>query len=281
MGQLEGKVAVITGAASGMGRAAALLFAQEGAHVVLADLNAADGEEAAQLASQAGARAIFARTDVTVEDEIAALVARATGEFGKLDVMFNNAGVGGAVGPLEGIAAEDWDRTQAVMLRGAYLGIKHAVPALRANGGGAIVSTASIAGFYAYPTLHAYGAAKAGLINLTRSAAIQLGIDRIRVNCISPGNIVTPMIGGVQGLDNAAVEAKFANTQPIPRAGLPEDIARAALFLASDAAGFITGHNLVVDGGMTLGMGLRSPIADMSQPQSQGGYVGPSFAPGG
>lgn len=280
MAQLEGKVAVITGAASGMGKAAALLFASEGANVVVADLNATDGEETAAQAGKAGPRAIFQCTDVNKEEEIAALIARATSEFGKLDVMFNNAGVGGAVGALEQIAAEDWDRTISVMLRGAYLGIKHAVPALRANGGGSIISTASIAGFYAYPTLHAYGAAKGGLITLTRSAAIQLGGDWIRVNCISPGNIVTPMIGGVQGLDNKAVEEKFAGTQPIPRAGLPRDIAQAALFLASDASGFITGHNLIVDGGMTLGMGLRSPIPDMSQPQTQGGYVGPSFAPG-
>lgn len=276
-GQLEGKVAIITGAASGMGRESAILFAKEGAHVVLADLNAQGGEEAAEHAGKAGPKCLFQRTDVTSEDDVERLVKRATEEFGKLDILFNNAGVGGAVGPLEGISANDWDRTQAVLLRGAFLGIKHAVPALREAGGGAIVSTSSVAGFYAYPTLHAYGAAKAGLIQLTKSAAIQYAHDFIRVNCVSPGNIVTPMIGGVQGLDTAAVEAKFAGTQPIPRAGQPRDIAHAALFLASEAASFITGHHLVVDGGMTLGMGLRSPAPDMSQPQTQGGFVGPSF----
>lgn len=280
MKQLEGKVAVITGAASGMGRAAAMLFASEGANVIVADLNEEGGEAVAQEAGKTGPRSVFQRTDVTREEAIEALVARATKEFGKLDILYNNAGIGGAVGPLELVEAEDWDRTQAVLLRGAFLGIKHATPALRAAGGGSIVSTTSIAGFYAYPTLHAYGAAKAGLINLTRSAAIQLGGDNIRVNCISPGNIVTPMIGGVQGLDNAAVEEKFARTQPILRAGKPEDIARAALFLAGEASSFITGHNLVVDGGMTLGMGLRSPIADMSQPQTQAGFIGPSFETG-
>jgi len=278
MGALQGKVAIITGAASGMGKATAILFAREGAHVVLADLNAAGGEEAANLASQAGMRCVFQRTDVTSESDVAALIARATSAFGRLDILFNNAGVGGAVGPVEDTAAEDWDRTQAVLLRGAFFGIK---PALRAAGGGSIISTTSVAGFYAYPTLHAYGAAKAGLMNLTRSTAIQLGIDRIRVNCISPGNIVTPMIGGVQGLDKAAVEEKFALTQPIPRAGQPEDIAQAALFLASDASSFITGQNIVVDGGMTIGMGRRSPPPDPTQPQTRAGYVGPSFAPAG
>lgn len=280
MGQLEGKVAIITGAASGMGKEAAALFAREGANVVLADLNAEGGEDAAALAGKQGAACLFQRTDVTVESDVEALVARARAEFGRLDILFNNAGVGGAVGALENISGADWDRTQAVLLRGAFYGIKHAVASLRAAGGGAIVSTTSVAGFYAYPTLHAYGAAKAGLIQLTRSAAIQYAHDFIRVNCISPGNIVTPMIGGVQGLDNRAVEEKFAGTQPIPRAGQPRDIAHAALFLASDASAFITGHNLVVDGGMTLGMGVRSPAPDMTQPQTQGGFVGPSFDPG-
>jgi NAD(P)-dependent dehydrogenase (short-subunit alcohol dehydrogenase family) len=170
MGQLDGKVAVITGAASGMGKAASILFAREGAHVVLADLNGPGGEAVAQSASESGRKCVFQRTDVSAEPDIQALVARALSEFGRLDVMFNNAGIGGAVGPLEGIAVEDWDRTQAVLLRGVFLGIKHSVGPMREQGGGAIVSTASIAGIDGYPNLHAYCAAKAGVVNLTRPA---------------------------------------------------------------------------------------------------------------
>src|SRR5215831_1538583 len=141
MAELSGKVAIITGAASGMGKAATMLFAKEGAHVVLADLNARDGEQVAHDAS-ASTRSTFLRTDVSQESDVAALVKRALDDFGGLDIMFNNAGIGGAVGPLEEIGVEDWDKTQAVCLRGVFLGIKHAVKPMRARGGGAIVSTA-------------------------------------------------------------------------------------------------------------------------------------------
>src|SRR5581483_6733857 len=154
MGQLDGKVAVITGAASGMGKAASLLFAREGAHVVLADLNVPGGEAAAQEASAAGPRCVFQRTDVSAEPDVAALVARALSEFGGLDVMFNNAGIGGALGSIADIEVDDWDRTLAVCLRGVFPGIKHSVAPMRERGGGAIVSTASIAGIDGYPSLH-------------------------------------------------------------------------------------------------------------------------------
>src|SRR5579859_6008510 len=143
MGQLAGKVAIITGAASGMGRAASLLFAREGANVVLADLNLAGGEATAREASDSGQRCVFQRTDVSAEADVAALVGRALSEFGRLDVMFNNAGIGGAIGPLEFVTVEDWDRTQSVCLRGVFLGIKHAIAPMRAAGGGSIISTAS------------------------------------------------------------------------------------------------------------------------------------------
>ena len=196
MYDLNGKVAIITGGASGMGRAASILFAQHGANVVLADLNAQAGEEVAKLASESGNKALFQRTDVSAEADVAALVARATKAFGRLDIMFNNAGIGGAVGPLEGISVEDWDRTQAVCLRGVFLGMKYAVAPMRAAGGGSIISTASIAGIDGYPNLHAYSAAKAGVVNLTRSAALEFACDRIRVNCIAPGGISTPILYG-------------------------------------------------------------------------------------
>ena len=280
MGQLSGKVAIITGAASGMGRAASLLFAQEGAHVVLADLNVPGGEAAAAEAAAGGGRCVFQRTDVSAEADIEALVARALGEFGRLDIMFNNAGIGGAVGPLEFVSVEDWDRTQNVCLRGVFLGIKHAIAPMRAAGGGAIISTASIAGIDGYPGLHAYCAAKAGVVNLTRSAAIDLACDMIRVNCIAPGGVSTPILyggGGVFGGSKETADAALVHAQPLPIAGQPEDIARAALFLASDAARFITGHTLVVDGGATAGAIAGAPRQGSARQRPQRAFAGPSF----
>jgi NAD(P)-dependent dehydrogenase (short-subunit alcohol dehydrogenase family) len=276
MGALDKKIAIITGAASGMGKAASILFAREGANVALADLNVKDGEAVAKLASESGNRCVFQRTDVSNEEDIKALVACAISNFGGLDIMFNNAGIGGAVGPLEDIKVEDWDRTQAVCLRGVFLGIKHAVAPMRARGGGAIVSTASIAGVWGYPGLHAYCAAKAGVVNLTRSAALEFAADGIRVNCIAPGGVSTPIVyGGLANKD--AVEAGLAKAQPIPRAGQPGDIANAALFLASDASGFITGHTLIVDGGAVSGPAgmARRPGAERARPQRS--FAGPSF----
>jgi NAD(P)-dependent dehydrogenase (short-subunit alcohol dehydrogenase family) len=277
MGRLDGKVAIITGAASGMGKAAARLFSSEGAHVVLADLNGPGGEAASQEASEAGQRCVFQRTDVSAEADIKALVARALSEFGRLDVMFNNAGIGGAVGPLETIEVDDWDRTQAVCLRGVFLGIKHSAAPMRAQGGGSIVSTASIAGIDGYPNLHAYCAAKAGVVNLTRSASIEFAADRIRVNSIAPGGVSTPIIGGGANFNKAAIDAALVAAQPLPLAGQPEDIAEAALFLASDAARFITGHCLVVDGGATAGAIAGAPRPGRERVRPQRSFAGPSF----
>ncbi len=277
MGRLDGKVAVITGAASGMGKAAALLFSAEGAHVVLADLNGPGGEAAAEAASAAGKRCVFQRTDVSSEPDVQALIARALSEFGRLDVTFNNAGIGGAVGPLDTIAVEDWDRTQAVCLRGVFLGIKHSIAPMRAQGGGAIISTASTAGIDGYAGLHAYCAAKAGVVNVTRSAALEYAADSIRVNSIAPGGVATPILGGGANFNKAATEAALVHAQPLPRAGQPEDIAEAALFLASDAARFITGHCLVVDGGATAGALTTAPRAGQERTQPQRTFAGPSF----
>jgi NAD(P)-dependent dehydrogenase (short-subunit alcohol dehydrogenase family) len=280
MGQLDGKVAIITGAASGMGRAASLLFAGEGARVVLADLNVAGGEATAAEASAAGPRCVFQRTDVSSEKDVEALVARALGEFGQLDVMFNNAGIGGAIGPLEFVSVEDWDRTQAVCLRGVFLGIKHAIEPMRKRGGGSIISTASIAGIDGFPGLHAYCAAKAGVVNLTRSASIDLACDFIRVNCIAPGGVSTPILfggGGVFGGSKETADAMLVHAQPLPIAGQPEDIAQAALFLASDASRFITGHTLVVDGGATAGSVARAPRRGDERTRPQRAFAGPSF----
>jgi NAD(P)-dependent dehydrogenase (short-subunit alcohol dehydrogenase family) len=179
---------------------------------------------------------------------------------------------------MEFISVEDWDRTQAVCLRSVFLGIKHAIGPMRAAGGGSIVSTASIAGIDGYPVLHAYCAAKAGVINLTRSASIDLACDRIRVNCIAPGGVSTPAIrGGVFGSTRESAEEALARSQPLPIAGQPEDIAEAALFLASDAARFITGHTLVVDGGATAGAIADAPRPGNQRHRPQRTFVGPSF----
>lgn len=281
MTELAGKVAIITGGASGMGRAASILFAQRGAKVVVADLNVTGGEAVAAEASASGNACIFQRTDVSQEADVKALVARAMSEFGGLDIMFNNAGIGGAVGPLEEISVEDWDKTQAVCLRGVFLGIKHAVAPMRARGGGAIVNTASIAGVWGYPMLHAYSAAKAGVVNLTRSAALEFAADGIRVNCIAPGGVATPIVGAF-GANKEAVEAALARGQPVPRAGQPDDIAHAALYLAGPHAGFVTGHTLVVDGGAVAGPAgtYRRPGDVRGAGAQRQRFAGPSFEQG-
>ena len=277
MGRLNGKVAIITGAASGMGRATAIRFAGEGAKIVIADLNKEGGEAAARDCRENGSDAVFQRTDVSGEADVKAAVERALKEFGRLDIIYNNAGLGGAVGPIDQITVENWDKTLAILLRGVFLGIKHAVAPMRKAGGGSIISTASIAGIQGYAGIHAYSAAKAGVINLTRSAATELAKDKIRVNCICPGGINTPLIySNIPG--GADTTAQFlSKMQPMPREGRPDDIANMALFLASDESEWITGTAMVVDGGYTAagnffmggGGGLNLPTAD--------GFAGPSF----
>ncbi len=192
MGRLDGKVAVITGAASGIGRGTAIRFAGEGAAVVLADLNQDGGESAVRECKENGGRAVFQKTDVASGDDIKAAIDRAVREFGKLDIIFNNAGLGGAVGTIEEVSFENWDRTMAILLRAVFAGMKYAVPEMRKVGGGSIISTASVAGLRGGAGPHAYSAAKAAVINLTRSVALEVGKDRIRVNCICPGGINTP-----------------------------------------------------------------------------------------
>ncbi|HZR83596.1 MAG TPA: SDR family oxidoreductase [Candidatus Binatia bacterium] len=250
-GRLEGKVAVVTGGGNGIGRATVLRFLQEGARVVVADLNEATGAETMELAGRAGGkeRARFVKTDVAAEGDVERAVALATREFGGLDCIFNNAGVAGAFGPITHLDAGEWDYTFAVLVKGVFLGIKHAARVLRAQGrGGSIVNTASIAGLSGGDGPQAYSAAKAAVINLTRAVAIELAPDRIRVNAICPGAILTPLLH--RG-NPELMQPLLEKYQPWPDAGLPEDIAAAALFLASDDARFVTGSAMVVDGGAT------------------------------
>ena len=253
MGKLDKKVAVITGAASGIGRATAVRFAGEGASIVIADLNREGGEAAVRDCKENGGNAVFQLTDVVGEENIKGAVERAVKEFGRLDIMYNNAGLGGAVGPLENVTAENWDRTFAILLRAVFLGIKHAVPAIRKSGGGSIINTASIAGLSGTPGLTAYGAAKAGVISVTKSSAIEFAKDKIRVNCICPGLIATPLTyNRIPGGEQTAAQL-FQSFQPWQRAGRPEDIAAMALFLASDDSEFVSGQAMIVDGAATSG----------------------------
>jgi NAD(P)-dependent dehydrogenase (short-subunit alcohol dehydrogenase family) len=262
-GRLEAKVAVVTGGGNGIGRATVLRFLAEGARgVVVADLNVETGEETVALARQAGhgERARFVRTNVADERDVEAALDAATRAWGRLDCVFNNAGVAGAIGPITHIDVEGWDYTMAVLVRGVFLGMKHGARVMKAQGqGGTLLSTASVAGLSGGDGPQAYSAAKAAVINLTRAVAIELAPDRIRVNCICPGGINTPLLhrGSPEAMGQLLDLA-----QPWPDHGRPEDIAAAALYLASDDARFVTGEALVVDGGMTAvgGNAMRGSI---------------------
>lgn len=249
--RLNGKVAVITGGASGMGRSTVLRFLREGARVVIADYNERTGADtlAAAAAEGLGAHARFIKVDVAREQDIEAMFACAVDSFGGVDIVFNNAGVGGAIGPLTETTVADWDYTFDVLAKGVFLGIKHAARIMRAQGrGGAIINTASVAGLSGDAGPLVYSAAKAAVISLTQSAAVELGPDRIRVNAICPGFIATPLASGG---NEDSTRVAFAKSQPWPDYGRGDHIAGAALFLASDDSEFVTGEALIVDGGLT------------------------------
>lgn len=257
MGRLSGKVAAITGGASGIGRGTVELFVREGASVVIADLTDDKGE---RLAEELGPQAAYLRTDVGEERDIEALVAHAIETFGRLDCMFNNAGFAGVAGSITEIAVDEFDATMRVLLRGVFLGIKHAARVMRQQQSGSIISTASVAGLDTSFGPHVYDTAKAAVIHLTKSVAKELGESNVRVNCICPGFIATPIFGKSHGLASQVadqtvepVKEWLAQVQPIPRAGVPQDIANAALWLASDESTFVSGHALVVDGALLAG----------------------------
>ncbi len=250
-GRLEGKVAVITGAASGIGAGTAQRFIAEGAMVVVADRQVDAGRA---LVAELGDRARFASTDVTDEADVAAAVDLAVAEFGRLDIMFNNAGIVGAVGRISETSVEAWDNTIAILLRGVFLGMKHSSRVMIPQNSGVIINTSSIAGVVGGLGPHAYTAAKHGVIGLTKSVANELAPNAIRVNAIAPGNTVSPMTAAVTTGDAANLErttALIAAMSPLGYAGTPDDIAAAAVFLASDDARYISGHTLVVDAGHT------------------------------
>lgn len=261
MGRIQGKVAVLTGAASGIGEATARLFAYEGAAVVMADVNDERGEKLAAAIRESGGKADYVHADVSVEADVKAMIDKAMSLHGRLDTVFNNAGFGGTSGPVAEIPVEEFDATMGVLLRGVFLGVKHAAPILSAQGSGTIINTASVAGLRAGYAPHVYSIAKAAVIQLTRTVAMELGEKGVRVNCICPGGIATPLLAGAFTSDQvdeatamALVKQAISAFQPLQRAGLPEDIASAALWLASEDSSFVNGHALVVDGGLTGGV---------------------------
>ncbi len=273
-GRLAGKVAVVTGGGNGIGRASVLAFLAEGARgIVVADLNVETGNETAALAKQAGhgAGARFVRANVAEEAQVEAALAAATSAWGGVDCVFNNAGVAGAIGPITHIAVEDWDFTMNVLVRGVFLGIKHGARQMVAQGwGGSIVNTASIAGISGGAGPLCYSAAKAAVINLTRAASLELATHRIRVNAIAPGTILTPLMDGG---DPERTAGRLQPFVPWPdTVGQPDDIANAALYLASHEASYVTGETLVVDGGMTAA-GPRL-ISNRGPGSVRPGYVG-------
>ena len=268
-GRLDGKVAVITGGASGIGLGTVELFVAEGAQVVAADIQ---DDKGAMLEKRFPGKVAYAHCDVTSEAEIEAALQKAKTEFGGLDILFNNAGISDRMTSIGEITADGWSWIFDILVRGPALGMKHAVPLMLERGGGSIINTASIAGLQAGFGPIAYSTAKAGVIHMSRVAAAQLSPQKIRVNAICPGLIATSIFGASFGLPRevadqmaARVAENAAAAQPVPKAGLPDDIAQAALYLASDAAAFVSGTHIVVDGGITVG-GRHSWDASMVSP---------------
>jgi NAD(P)-dependent dehydrogenase (short-subunit alcohol dehydrogenase family) len=253
MARLTRKSIIITGAASGIGEAAALLFAKEGADLLLADWDGERGEKVATAAKQAGAKAVFVKTDVSKVDEVKAMVAAVAREYGRLDVIFNNAGVEGEMNkPTADCTLENWDRVIAINLSGVFYGMKFAIPEMLKAGGGSIINTASVAGLVGFAGIPAYCAAKGGVVQLSRCAALEYATQNIRVNVICPGVIWTPMVERATGGSDEARKA-FTSFEPVGRLGTADEVAQVALFLASDESSFCTGAPFIVDGGFVAG----------------------------
>ncbi len=245
---VAGKVALVTGAASGIGRASALVFGREGARVVVSDVDVQGGAETVDLVRKAGAEASFVHADVSRESDVASLIEQTLATFGRLDCAHNNAGLSGTAAPLHELQIDDWSRILAVNLTGVFLCMKHEIPQMIAQGGGAIVNTSSAAGVVATPGLAHYSASKHGVLGLTKTAARENARTGIRINAVCPGSVDTPMLRAAMASDEA-IEKMVLRGQPTGRLGTPEEIAEAAVWLCSERASFVTGESLLVDGG--------------------------------
>jgi NAD(P)-dependent dehydrogenase (short-subunit alcohol dehydrogenase family) len=250
MGALEGKAALVTGGGSGVGRASAIAMARAGAMVTVADVNEDGGKETAALVLEKGADVDFVRADVTQPDDVAAMVDKTVARWGHLDCAVNNAGTTGASAPTADYTLDDWARTIELNLTSVFLCLKHEIPVMLERGG-AIVNMASGAGLVGFPGLPAYVASKHGVVGLTRAAAMEYAGQGVRINAICPGSTRTPMLEGFIGGDEQ-VERMLTRPIPVGRLGRPEEIAEAVVWLCSDAASFVVGHALAVDGGTVM-----------------------------
>lgn len=271
MGMLDDRVAIVTGAASGIGAATARRFVSEGAKVLVADIQDDAGEA---LATELGSSAAFLHTNVARESDVEAAIAEAVDRWGGLDVLHNNAGFVGVTGPLEDTSDEEWHETLDVLLSSVFYGTKHATPAMRARGGGSIINTASVCGLVAGVGSHVYTVAKHGVVGLTRSTALELAEFNIRANAVCPGYVATGLAAGraVSDIDEEELQRRLAkarsameNSQPMARMGEPADIAAAVTWLASDDAAWVTGTAQIVDGGLTVGKPWRKQPPAMAE----------------
>lgn len=259
MGMLDGKVAVITGTATGIGAASAQLFAREGARLALGDVQDAEAQAVADGIVRDGGEVVYRHTDVRKDADVKALIAAAVDRWGGLDILFNNAGIFWRNAFVADVSDEEYDTVLDVNLRGTFLGMRHAIPRMIERGGGSIISTSSPSALQGYKLGSIYCASKAGILGLTRAAAVEYADQNIRVNALLPGATATPQAFAHPSLQAPTREeqlALFAKAQPIPRAGLPEDIAKSALWLASDLSDWITGQSIIADGGYMANPGI-------------------------
>jgi NAD(P)-dependent dehydrogenase (short-subunit alcohol dehydrogenase family) len=247
MGLFEGKVALVTGAAAGIGRTASQYYARDGAQVVVSDINESGGKETVEMISKAGGEAIFLKADVSNPGEVQSLMNEAVDRLGRLDIAFNNAGVGGEQNPIADYSLEGWDQLIGVNLSGVFYCMKYEIPAMLAGGGGVIVNMASILGRVAFANSPAYVTSKHGVVGLTQNAAVEYGQQGIRVNAVGPGFIRTPMISDI--IEDPSTRDMLVGLHPIGRLGEPEEVAELVVWLSSEKASFITGAYYPIDGG--------------------------------